>query len=185
MDLIRRHTELLDKKLCHRIIKEFEVQHSLGCTRERHDDIRRDTQINFNTFDESNFRNTEIASEFFEFLQTALGKYVQDLGLQKTFPNGLWFKDMLVQRSRADSFESYSTWHCEVSETANTERVLVYTLYLNDDYEGGETQFMYQKHNEKPEAGKLVMFPAFFTHMHRGNMITKGTKYLVTGWCFY
>lgn len=185
MNLIKTYSEKIDKSFCQEIIDEFEVQDSLGCTSTRKDEIRRDNQLNFNTIGESNFRNSDLASKFFEILEKAIKEYICDLGLQKTFPNGLWFKDMLVQRSRSSHFESYGTWHSEVSEPSNTDRALVYALYLNDDFDGGETQFMYQRHNEIPEVGKLVLFPPFYTHTHRGNMVTKGTKYIVTGWAFY
>lgn len=184
MELIREYSKEVSHDFCDRVIEEFEKQHKLGCTRTRHDNIRRDNQINLNEY-ESNFRNSELSEEFFKEIQAGVDEYIQELGLQNIFADGLWFKDMLVQRNKADNFEAYSTWHCEASTKLNTDRALTYVLYLNDDYKGGETQFMYQKLNVKPQKGKLVFFPASFTHVHRGNMITEGTKYIITGWCFY
>ena len=57
-------------------------------------------------------------------------------------------------------------------------------VYLNDDFEGGETEFLYYKRRERPEKGKLLLWPAGYTHTHRGGMVLKGNKYIVTGW-FY
>ena len=85
----------------------------------------------------------------------------------------------------ADAFESYSTWHCEAGNLDSSDRAFVYMLYLNDDFEGGGTQFMYQKHEEKPKQGKLVIWPAGYTHVHRGNMLESGSKYIATGWAFF
>ena len=185
MQMMKEFQNHFDDEFCDRVIDIFEDQDGKGCTRTRHDVVRRDTQVNFNEYEETNFKDAKIAEEFFKSLGEGLDRYLKDLGLDNIFVDGLWFKDMLVQRSRADSFESYSTWHAEVSNKQHSDRVLTYVLYLNDDYEGGETQFMYQKHNVKPEKGKLVIFPAHFTHVHRGNMINEGTKYIITGWCFY
>ena len=55
-------------------------------------------------------------------------------------------------------------------------------LYLNDDYEGGETEFLYYKTRIKGEKGKLLIWPAGITHAHRGGLVLDGTKYVATGW---
>jgi hypothetical protein len=48
--------------------------------------------------------------------------------------------------------------------------------------EGGETEFLYQHMRVKPEQGTLVIWPAAFTHTHRGNPPLSNEKYIVTGW---
>jgi len=55
-------------------------------------------------------------------------------------------------------------------------------LYLNDDFEGGETEFIYQKDRIKPRKNRLVIWPATYTHVHRGNPPINGDKYIITGW---
>jgi len=184
MDLIYEHPKRIGAEYCKKTIDAFEVLDEMNATRTRHDSIRRDTQISLSSIDDVNLRNTELAKDFFDFVKEAVEGYQTLYGLEKIFPDGLYYKDMLVQRSRADMCESYSTWHCETSAKMQLDRALVYILYLNDDYEGGETQFLYQKKNITPETGKLVLFPPYFTHIHRGNMLTEGTKYIATGWCF-
>jgi hypothetical protein len=62
------------------------------------------------------------------------------------------------------------------------ERVITFIIYLNTVDEGGETDFGYMK--IKPEAGKLVMFPATWTYPHSGLVPISSDKYIVTGW-FY
>ena len=57
-------------------------------------------------------------------------------------------------------------------------------IYLNDDYEGGETEYLYYKKRIQPERGKLLIWPAGITHCHRGGLVLKGNKYVATGW-FY
>jgi hypothetical protein len=61
-------------------------------------------------------------------------------------------------------------------------RIAVYTVYLNDVEEGGETEFLYQLKRIKPKKGTIVIFPAGYTHVHRGNTPFSGKKYIMTGW---
>lgn len=76
----------------------------------------------------------------------------------------------------------YSDWHFEI---ANGEeqiyRNLVFMTYLNDIELGGETEFSFQKCKIKPRKGLTVIWPANWTHRHKG-VITQEEKYAITGW---
>jgi hypothetical protein len=38
---------------------------------------------------------------------------------------------------------------------------------------------------DRPAQGKLLLFPPFWTHVHRGVTLEKGVKYIATSWvCF-
>ena len=76
----------------------------------------------------------------------------------------------------------YHVWHTENSARHVCNRVLAWTLYLNDVEEGGETEFLYFPMRVKPKKGRLVIWPAGFTHTHRGNPPISNEKYIVTGW---
>jgi prolyl 4-hydroxylase len=81
--------------------------------------------------------------------------------------------------------ECYSGWHAEAEGLeGNEKKILVFTTYLNTINKGGETEFLYQKQKIKPAEGKTIIFPAYWTHTHRGN-ITNETKYIITGWYTY
>ena len=54
--------------------------------------------------------------------------------------------------------------------------------YLNDVKKGGETEWYYQNLKIKPEKGLTVIWPSEWTHAHQGQIITKGSKYIITGW---
>ena len=54
-------------------------------------------------------------------------------------------------------------------------------MYFNDINDSGETEFLYQKKRIKPKAGRVLIFPGSFTHLHRGNPPYK-PKYIATGW---
>ena len=55
----------------------------------------------------------------------------------------------------------------------------------HDVEEGGELEFLYQSLRVKPKRGDLVVWPAGFTHLHRGNPPLKGEKYIIKGWIDY
>jgi hypothetical protein len=77
----------------------------------------------------------------------------------------------------------YHVWHCEHGNKFTSDRVLAWTLYLNDVPEGeGETEFLWQGVRIQPKAGMLCIFPAAFTHTHRGNPVYSCDKYIATGW---
>jgi hypothetical protein len=50
---------------------------------------------------------------------------------------------------------------------------------------GGETEFLFQNIKIKPEQGKLVLFPPFWTHEHRAVTLHKGVKYIATTWVVF
>ena len=58
-------------------------------------------------------------------------------------------------------------------------------FFLNDIKKGGGTEFILQKYVAKPKAGDFYIWPAYWTHFHRGVKAPKERKYIVTGWCEY
>tara|TARA_B100001113_G_C21050302_1_gene596448 strand:- start:967 stop:1209 length:243 start_codon:yes stop_codon:yes gene_type:complete len=58
-------------------------------------------------------------------------------------------------------------------------------IYLNDIplENGGATDFYHQEITFQPKKGTLVLWPAAYTHMHRGAFLTgELSKYIATGW---
>ena len=103
--------------------------------------------------------------EHYSVLKGADAHTILDLKLQKTVPS-----------------EGYHLWHYETSTMMYRNRILVVSLYLNDVEEGGETEFLYLSKRIKPVRNRLLIWPAGFTHSHRGNQPLSGDKYLLTGW---
>jgi hypothetical protein len=83
----------------------------------------------------------------------------------------------------------YPHWHSEIyprdAQAEALHRVLLYTFYLNDVPQAGETEFFYQQRKIAPSAGSLLIAPAGFTHTHRGNMPQGGDKYIATSWVLF
>ena len=95
------------------------------------------------------------------------------------------FKDIGYNMQRTLPGEYYH-WHVDSGPGAFSDRQLVAIWYLNDvPGPGGETEFPLQGVSIRPEQGKLVLFPPFWTHLHRGVTLQEGVKYIVTTWiCF-
>ena len=60
--------------------------------------------------------------------------------------------------------------------------MLVFMTYLNDVNIDGETEWKYQKLKVKPKTGLTVIWPPYWTHLHRGIVSKKEEKIIVTGW---
>jgi hypothetical protein len=63
-----------------------------------------------------------------------------------------------------------------------TDRICSWGVYLNTVEQGGETEFLYYPKRIKPTTGTLILWPAGYTHAHRGNPPISNTKYILTGW---
>lgn len=96
------------------------------------------------------------------------------------FENDL--KNYHIKFQRTEPTQGYHVWHSENSSPTYKGRDLVWTVYLNDIEEGGETEFLYQRRRVSAKKGSVLIFPASFTHTHRGNPPLSGVKYIATGW---
>jgi Rps23 Pro-64 3,4-dihydroxylase Tpa1-like proline 4-hydroxylase len=95
------------------------------------------------------------------------------------------FKDMGYGIQRYHPGEHYH-WHIDGGSHDFSQRQLVALWYLNDvPGPGGETDFLFQDIQIKPEQGKLVLFPPFWTHEHRAVTLQKGVKYIATTWVVF
>ena len=81
--------------------------------------------------------------------------------------------------------EGFKQWHCDwtISDEATepVHRVLAWILYCDSVEEAG-TEFHWQEHHEPAERGKLVIFPAGPSHIHRGRVNANSSKTIATGW---
>ena len=81
--------------------------------------------------------------------------------------------------------QGYHIWHHEIEAKQAASRFLVSMVYLNTVIEGGETEFLYQHRRIQPQNGRVVLWPAQWSHTHRGNTPLKGNKYIATSWIHY
>ena len=114
----------------------------------------------------------------------SLGIVIREFRNQYPYFNGP-FKDMGYGLQRTNPGEFYH-WHIDGGSHDFSYRQLVAIWYLNDvEGPGGETEFLYQSVKIKPEQGKLLLFPPFWTHEHRGVQLQSGVKYIATTWIVF
>ena len=87
-----------------------------------------------------------------------------------------------IKGQKTQPTEGYHVWHSEHGTSEISNRIAAYTVYLNDVEEGGETEFLYQSLRVPAKQGTLCIFPAGYTHVHRGNPPLTNNKYILTGW---
>ena len=78
--------------------------------------------------------------------------------------------------------EGYFSLHNETSGSY-PYRLLAWMVYLNDADCG--TEFPYQNITITPKKGRTVIWPAAWTHPHRGVTPNVGVKYIATGWFYH
>jgi hypothetical protein len=113
---------------------------------------------------------------------------LDDASLNALLDRAFRFGAINVQKYDADS-GGYPYWHCEQFPVQHSyeplHRVLLWTVYLNDGFREGETEFLYQRRRISPRVGSLVIAPSGFTHTHRGNTPRGGDKYIATSWILF
>lgn len=191
-DFILEIDQFLNKAQCENLIDIYNYVDNCGMTfpRIKHSSHDIDDSAVFlheapnNDFTYDLLENIGLQSRFFleKFWEEAYFYYAKKYSILKNM-NHHSVQALKLQKSLPG--QGYHIWHCE-SETSNSfRRILTFIVYLNDVEEGGETEFLYYPKRIKPEQGKLVLFPGFFTHAHRGNQPLSGVKYILTGWVFF
>ena len=76
----------------------------------------------------------------------------------------------------------FKNWHKENDGwPENITRHLVFMTYLNDVDDGG-TDFLYQKLTTPAKKGLTLIWPAGWTHTHKGQISKTKEKYILTSW---
>jgi hypothetical protein len=122
--------------------------------------------------------NVNLCIDINTYLNEALLEYVNLFGTI----NSMELRSIRQKLQKTKKGGGYHKWHHEQTDTDSASRVLVWSIYLNDVEEGGETEFLHQSKRIKAKKGKILIFPASFTHTHRGNPPLSGDKYILTGW---
>lgn len=174
---------------CNHLIEEFERllvfgscsnrQDQEGETKTRKEDFHYFMNFKNNSF--SPFNDIPSKSVFIDGLQRCFEEYVSEYDILRDY--SLRCTTLKMQKTVPGA--GYHVWHAEQGADSEASRCLVYIAYLNDISDAGETEFLYQKLRVAPKQNSMVIWPAAFTHAHRGNVVHGDiSKYIITGW-FY
>lgn len=177
---------------CAHVIKEFDrlVEGGAGFNRIQTDEAARhekndmQLEMSFPGLTLEGFNQKSLVPRFFDGLQVCYEKYIEQFSVLRN--GNVRATAMKVQRTNPGG--GYHIWHGEQGNRENASRVLVYMLYLNTltPEEAGETEFLYQQERYTPTENTMVLWPASYTHAHRGNTVFgKNSKYIATGWFYY
>ncbi|MFO8237301.1 MAG: 2OG-Fe(II) oxygenase [Prochlorococcaceae cyanobacterium] len=144
------------------------------------------TDISLVAIDRSDPEAFALAEVILRGVSAGLERYLQERPLLRACcPQQSLFVNPIFNLQRYAPGEGFRAWHCDwtLSDEATEPqaRVMAWILYCNDVPEGG-TEFHWQGHHEEAERGKLVIFPAGVSHIHRGRVSQEHSKTIATGW---
>ena len=118
-------------------------------------------------------------------LGSSLGKYIPEY--KEKYPcldNRLesWNLSNGYNLQKYDPKQGYHRDHCECSGSTTLKRMMVWMFYLNTVTDNGGTHFPYYDRITDAIEGRLVIWPAYWTHIHCGIVSKTQTKYIATGW---
>lgn len=181
--------DVYSEGFCEHLIQQFDAleANSIGQNRRQSDGVdahsKNDHQICFGaTYNNlENFNGSGAVHMFFQGLQRCYDEYVEDYSVLLN----LKISCSIMKLQRTPPGGGYHIWHAEHGPHEQSARALVYMLYLNglEVGEGGETEFLYLRKRFQPTANTMLIWPASYTHAHRGNTVLgERSKYVVTGW---
>ena len=171
MNFIQKYSEVLPDDLLENLLSLIEqnIQYNV-----RSNTTQQDKQLSLEPF------WPDLAAQVNQSLLSAtLKDYLERYPYLSRHPEWTSANTLLQKTSPS---EGYHEWHCENMGWVNNSRAIAWMIYLNDVEEGGETEFLYINKRVKAKQGSLVIFPAAFTHTHRGNPPIGQEKYILTTW---
>ena len=176
---VRYYDRIVSKEWCDQTIDLFE-------------------QSKVNTFDDERKSFTELDIEgkeewsdvketFIRVCKQNLHHFMKDVSIEKHhLPPIIDIENIRIKKYVANDKDVFKD-HVDVirSTGPSSKRFLVFILYLSDVEEGGETGIPRYNIKCKPKAGRLLMFPPFWTHPHQGEKVIKGTKYQIMTYLHY
>lgn len=128
---------------------------------------------------ELNNENYKIFHNYFSYLNQCYSDYLNEWSFLKSKWGEMHIGPFNIQKYEPGGH--FKHWHTEIEDISQSHRSLVWMTYLNNVNDGGFTDFLYQKMSIKPEIGKTLIWPAQWTHAHRGQIVNQN-KYIITGW---
>jgi hypothetical protein len=131
------------------------------------------------------WQNDEIARKYISALNLPTTQYIEEYSFCNHYSAWSVTETINIQHYLPNG--GYYKWHTERSSSVApiASRHLAFMTYLNDVQDAGETEFYYQKIKVKPKKGMTLIWPADWTHTHRGVPSPTEDKYIITGWFNY
>ena len=129
----------------------------------------------------------DIKETYIRVLRQNLQHFMKEVNIENHhFPPIIDMENIRIKKYTDNGKDVFKN-HVDVlrSQGPSSKRFLVFIMYLSDVEEGGETSIPRYNIKCKPKAGRLLMFPPFWTHPHQGEKVIKGTKYQIMTYLHY
>ena len=131
-----------------------------------------------------NFDNRDIKVNeiILESLCNCLDLYVNKHSQLNIIPK--WKYHPFYNLQKYNPNQAFHKLHCENTGGyfLETKRMMAWMFYLNTVTDGGGTYFDNYDLTMDAVQGRCVIWPAYWTHMHKGIVSQTETKYIATGW---
>jgi hypothetical protein len=134
---------------------------------------------------ETELPGNEVFKEYFNNLFSCYQDYNTQWPFLTTFAKDLQIGQfVLLKYQKGQHFQKL---HSERSSLNSLHRVFAWMTYLNDVdlEEGGSTFFSHYDLKIQPKKGLTLIWPAEWTHAHKGGLLHAGSKYIITGWMHF
>ncbi len=179
---VRVYDHGLEEALCRRLIESFaglaRFQRPNGRGIRAGLEQSAWTELNVTALSDADFLGM-----FRQFIDQALARYNNDIGLPIPIPNTPLTSELVIKRYRPGQEEQFQLHFDAINFVSN--RYLVVMWYLNDVAEGGETSFPHLHLRVKPQCGRLLMFPPYWMYQHQGLPPISGEKYILSTYLLF
>jgi hypothetical protein len=167
---------LTDTSVCDRLIQYHESNPNKSMVNVTYKTCE-ETYINLNDL-------PQCVDNYVRQLETVVNMYKEKYVFCNQGP--YWAITEGIKIQKYDRYQAYHGWHFERDAAGDKEvrRHLAFMTYLNNVNDAGETEFYYYGEKFKPQKGLTLIWPAEWTHTHRG-VPSPETKYIITGWYNY
>ena len=176
---VRYYDRVVSKEWCNKVIDLFEQS-----KKDTFDNDRKSfTELNIEGKEE--FK--DIKETYIRVLRQNLQHFMKEVNIENHhFPPVIDMENIRIKKYTDNGKDVFKN-HVDVlrSQGPSSKRFLVFIMYLSDVEEGGETSIPRYNIKCKPKAGRLLMFPPFWTHPHQGEKVIKGTKYQIMTYLHY
>ena len=169
--------------LCDEIISYFESNESKQKKGQTisglNQNVKKSVDINISP-NEIKLPKNQVFNSYLNALFTCHKDYILQWPFLASFLNRVEIGSFNIQRYQAG--EHFQQIHSERTSIESLHRIFAWMTYLNDVDDGGTTYFSHYGLEIVPRKGLTLIWPAEWTHAHKGNVLHSGSKYIITGW---
>ena len=114
-----------------------------------------------------------VNNQFFTTLLAATNQYYNKHGIAE---------QMMHEGYNLLRYSGGQEYHAHYDGNTSSGRCVSAILYLNNEFEGGEVEFVNFNLKLKPEPGMLLIFPSNYAYRHIAHPVTSGSKYALVTW---